>query len=203
MAAKIDRFAVADSDRPVRYRAPVPKAKLTCAAALTVGLAAAGCGSGGHSSTASQTSFKSGFAVSQRIFRSFGTDIARDITGAGNKTDAQLATEFRALADRAGQQATQLAALQPPAKYKRLIATLVAGFHATKADLSLIATAATHNDAASAAGATRTLLRDAARIKAVDVSLSRALGLPAPGAAERSRRSTTSARSTTSTSSHT
>lgn len=161
----------------------MPKGNLTCATALAVGLAAAGCGSGGHSSTASQTSFNRGFAVSQRIFRRFGTDIAKDITGAGNKTDAQLAEEFRALSDRAGQQATQLAALPAPAKYKRRIATLVAGFHATKEDLSHIATAATHNDAANAATATRTLLRDAARIKAVDVSLSTALGLPAPGAA--------------------
>jgi hypothetical protein len=142
----------------------------------------AGCGSGTSStSSASQADFKAGFAASQREFRKLGIDLAKDITRAGSKTDAQLAKEFGALAKRAGQQASQLAALKPPAKYTKRITRLVAGFRATQADLSKIATAATSHDASSAQSATRTLLTDAARIKTADTSLSTDLGLPGVG----------------------
>ena len=153
--------------------------RLACAVALA-GIAAAGCGSSSKSSTTSQVSFKSGFATSQAEFRRLGTDIGKDITGAGNKTDAALATEFGNLAKRADQQATQLAALHAPAKRQKQVARMVAGFHAVKGDLSKISTAAVHHDAASAEAATRALLTDAATIKTADVALSKALGLPGP-----------------------
>ena len=154
----------------------------------------AGCGSGKSSSSTSQVAFKAGFATSQKEFRKLGTDIARDITGAGAKTDADLAKEFTALATSAEHQSTQLAALQSPAKYRQRIASLVAGFHAMKADLAKIATAATDHDASSAEAATRSLLSDAAKIKTADVSLSKDLGLPGVQGAS----STTSTTSTSS-----
>jgi hypothetical protein len=157
--------------------------------ALAAGIALAGCGSSGKSSTTSQASFKTGLATSQQDFRKLGTDIAKDITGAGNKTDAAIAREFGNLATRAGQQADQLAALHVPARYHRQVASLVSGFHAVKADLANIATAATHHNASNAQAATRELLRDAATIKTADNALSKSLGLPAPGA---SRTSTSS-----------
>lgn len=137
-----------------------------------------GCGSNSSSSSASQADFKAGFATSQREFRKLGTSLAKDITRAGSRTDAQLAKEFGALAKRARQQAGQLAALKPPAKYTRRITALVAGFRATEADLSKIATAATDHDASSAEAATRALLTDAAKIKTADTSLSKDMGLP-------------------------
>jgi hypothetical protein len=143
-------------------------------------LVVAGCGSGTSSTSASRVKFKAGFATSQREFRKLGTALARDITRAGSKTDAQLAKEFGALAKRARQQASQLAALKPPAKYAKRITSLVAGFRATEADLSKIATAATNHDASSAESATRTLLTDAAKIKTADTSLSKDLGLSGP-----------------------
>ena len=143
---------------------------------------AAGCGSGGSSSTTSQVSFQSGFATTQRDFRQLGTDIAKDITGAGRKTDAAIAAEFTKLAHRADQQAAQLGGLHVPARYKKQVASLISGFHAVKADLANISTAATHHNASNAQAATRELLRDAATIKTADTALSKALGLPAPGA---------------------
>ena len=112
-------------------------------AALAAGMVAAGCGSSSKSSTTSQVSFKSGFATSQQDFRTLGTDIAKDITGAGNKTDAAIAAEFGKLATRASQQADQLAALHVPARYEKQVARMVSGFHAVKGDLTNIATAAT------------------------------------------------------------
>ena len=154
--------------------------------ALAAGIAVAGCGSSGKSSTTSQVSFKSGFATSQQDFRALGTDIAKDITGAGKKTDAAIATEFQKLATRANQQADQLAALHAPARYKKQVASLISGFHAVKADLANIATAAKGHNASNAEAATRELLRDAATIKTADNALSRALGLPAAGASSTS-----------------
>jgi hypothetical protein len=158
---------------------------LACAAVLA-GIAAAGCGSSHTSTTTSQVSFKNGFATSQTEFRRLGTDIAKDITGAGNKTDAALATEFDELATRADQQAAQLNSLHIPARYKTRVAKMVTGFHAVKDDLSNISTAAKNHNASNAEAATRSLLTDAATVKTADVTLSKALGLPAPSAAKSS-----------------
>jgi hypothetical protein len=183
---------------PVRYRARVISARLVCAAGLVVGLALAGCGSGKSSSTTtSQVAFKAGFATSQKEFRKLGTDLAKDITGAGARTDAELAKEFNRLATRASQQADQLAALHAPAKYATRVSSLVAGFHGMKADLSKISTAATNHDASSAEAATRQLLTDAAKIKTADVSLSKDLGLPQAGRASSSSASTSASTTTT------
>jgi hypothetical protein len=173
--------------------------KFVCAVTMAASVAAAGCGSSKSSSSTSHVDFKTGFATSQKTFRTLGTDIAKDITGAGTKTDAELAKQFRGLATRANQQASQLAALTTPARYTKRVTTLVAGFHALKADLSKISTAATKHDASSAAAATRALLTDAAKIKTADTSLSKDLGLPQAQAAASS--STSSSTSTTSTTS--
>jgi hypothetical protein len=160
--------------------------------ATAAAMAAAGCGSSHSSSTTSQVTFKSGFATTQRDFRQLGTQIAKDITGAGKKTDAALAVEFTKLANRAEQQATQLSGLHVPARYKKQVASMISGFHAVKADLSNISTAATNHNASNAEAATRELLHDAATIKAADEALSRALGLPAPDASSTSTTSSSS-----------
>lgn len=164
--------------------------------AMTATIAVAGCGSG-TSSSASQVDFKTGFATSQKDFRKLGTDIAKDITGAGSRTDAQLATEFGGLATRADQQAGGLAALKAPPKYTKRMSSLVAGFHAIKADLSKISTAATHHDAKRAEAATRSLLTDAAKIKTADTSLSKALGLPPVQAVSSASTSSSAAKTST------
>jgi hypothetical protein len=172
--------------------------KLACALTMAATVAAAGCGSSKSSSSSSHVDFKSGFAASHKAFRQLGTDIAKDIAGAGTKTDAELAKEFRGLARRADGQATQLAALAAPSKYTQRMGNLVAGFHSLKLDLSKIATAATKHDASSAGTATRALLVDAAKIKTADTSLSKDLGLPAAQAASSSTSSSVSTTSTTS-----
>ena len=82
-----------------------------------------------------------------------------------------------------------MAALHVPARYEKHVATMISGFHAIKADLANIATAATHHNASNAEAATRELLRDAATIKTADNAVSKSLGLPVAGA---SRTSTTS-----------
>jgi hypothetical protein len=169
-------------------------------AVVTVSLGATGCGSGTSSSstTASLAGFKTGFAAGQKEFRRLGTDIAQDITGAGNKTDAELATEFSALATRADRQASQLAALRAPARYAQRMTSLVSGFHLIKADLAKIATAAKTHNASSAEKATRALLADAVKIKSADTSLSKDLGLPSTSASGSSSSSSSSGSSSSS-----
>ncbi len=162
---------------PVRYRARVISARTVCALAMAASILVAGCGSGKSSSSISRVDFKTGFATSHREFSELVTEIAKDITGAGSKTDAQLAKEFHALATRADQQASQLAALTVPSTYAKQMTTMVAGFHALKGDLSTISGAATKDSAQGAETATRALLTDAAKIKTADTSLSKDLGL--------------------------
>ena len=162
----------------MRYRARVISGRLVCALAVAASLAVTGCGSGKSSSSISRVDFKTGFAANHKEFGVLVTAIAKDLTGAASRTDAQLAKEFGGLATRADQEASQLADLTAPSKYSKRMSTLVTGFHALKADLSTISSAATKHNAQSAETATRELLTDAAKIKTADTSLSEDLGLP-------------------------
>ncbi len=141
--------------------------------AALVAVALAGCGS----SAPSLTVFKAGFKADKARFRKLGLDLESAIGGAKTKTDAQLAAELRPLSARARQQATQLAKLNPPAKYKHNVAEVRAGFDAISVDLKRIAVAATHNDAHTASAATRALIADATRVHTADVAISGALGI--------------------------
>lgn len=153
--------------------------KLACTAAVVAGLAVAGCGGGGgsSSSTASLSSFKTGFSADKAVFKALGVDLGTAISGAASKTDAQLATQFSALASRAAQQAKTIGKLNPPAKYKTQVGTLVVAFNATAADLTAISAAAAAHNVTAAEAATKKLLVDAAKVKSSDDSISKALGL--------------------------
>lgn len=141
------------------------------AAALTA-TALVGCGS----STPSTSAFRSGFEVDRAQFRKLGQDLEATIGNAKNETDAQLAAELQPLSTRAREQGTQLAKLQPPAKYKRDLNQLIAGFNAIAVDLKQIATAATKDDAEAAGTATQALVSDATRVKAADLAIATGLG---------------------------
>lgn len=148
---------------------------VACAAVIAA-LALAGCGG---SSGPSLSAFKKGFASEKASFRQLGLDLQGAITGAKAKTDAQLATEIGGLATRASAQASTLAKLDPPAKYKTPLANLVAGFRSVATDLRAIAAAAVKHDATQAKTATETLLGDAAKVKTADDTITKGLGLPA------------------------
>lgn len=143
---------------------------------LTIALAACG-----GASAPSGSAFRSGFKTDKAQFRRLGVDLQHAIGGAQAKTNAQLATEFDSLSTRARQQASKLAKLDPPAKYKHSLDELVAGFKAVAGDLSQIASAARANDVQGAKAATRSLVGHAAQVKAADVAISDALGLPTQG----------------------
>ena len=144
--------------------------------AITLALAVAGCGA---SSPPSLSAFKADFKTNKASFRQLALDLQKAITGARAKTDAQLATEIGALASRASAQASAIAKLNPPAKYKIDAHHLAAGFRAVATDLSAISHAAVKHDAAAAKTATVTLLHDAAKVKTSDDAITKGLGLPA------------------------
>jgi hypothetical protein len=135
----------------------------------------AGCGG---SSGPSLSSFKSGFAADKAQFTKLGTDLATSVEKAGSQSNAELASAFAALSQRATQQASQLGKLDPPAKYKDDLDQLKARFTTVATDLSEIATAATKGDPQAAKAATEKLVQDAAKVKSSDTALTGALGLP-------------------------
>lgn len=152
------------------------KTKAVAAGTVTFALALTGCGG---SSAPSLSAFKGHFKSDKASFRQLGLDLQKAITGAQAKTDAQLATEISALAARASAEASSLAKLSPPDKYKADTQKLTAGFNAVAADLRSISTAAVQHDAAKAKQATTALLGDAAKVKAADDAVTKGLGLPA------------------------
>lgn len=150
------------------------KSTLTVAALV---ITLAGCGAG---SAPSLSAFKSGFSADKAAFRQLGLDLQKAIVTAQSKTDPQLAAEIGALASRAKRQATSLAKLNPPHRFKADLHELVAGFDAVAADLSRISVAADKHDAANAQAGTVALLSDSSRVKAGDSAISSGLHLP-PG----------------------
>ena len=145
--------------------------------AVLVGLLIAGCG--GSSKPPSLSEFKSGFQADKVQFRQLGLDLQRAIVGAKGETDAQLATELSTLSTRSSDQATRLKKLNPPPKFKGELQSLVAAFNAVSVDLKAISQAAAKHDATGARSETETLLKDAAKVKSSDDSLTSGLGLPA------------------------
>ena len=138
----------------------------------------AGCG--GRSSTASSASlsnFKSTFISDREQFRQLGRELGHAIVTARLHSNAQLATEFNAFAERANQQATRVANLNPPAKFQATVNQLRTDFKAVAADLKRIAAAARQGDAQAARAATRKLLHDASHVKAADIAVSDALNI--------------------------
>ena len=147
-------------------RARIGVAVLVAAAVLT------GCGGG-----PSLAAFKTAFKADKARFHQFSLDLQQAIGTAGSKSNAQLASELGALSARADKQASQLASLNPPAKYKGELDKLVAGFRGIATDLKQISGAAVKRDAQQAGTATRQLVVDATKVRAADDGLSALLGL--------------------------
>jgi hypothetical protein len=176
------------------------------AAVAVLGIALAGCGSSKtttSSSSASATSsaspttassssatatssaagggasgFKAAFVADRAQFRTLGNNLGKSLNQAGSKTDAQLATEFQDLSNRAKAQAGKLSQLSPPAKLKPAVDRLVNGLNTVADKLQKIATDANNHNAASAKADTIKLVQQAAQVKAADVQISNALNLP-------------------------
>ncbi len=161
-------------------------------AIVVLGIGLAGCGSSkttSSSSTAATTSsstaaggtaaFKAAFVADRTQFRQLGNSLAKALTGAGSKTDDQLATQFQGLAVKAKAEATKLSQLSPPAQFKPTLDKLVTALNNVGDKLQKIATDATNHNATTAKTDTITLVQQAAAVKAADTTLSSGLKLPA------------------------
>ena len=71
------------------------------AAIAVLGIGLAGCGSSKTTSSSSTPAFKAAFVADRTQFRQLGNSLAKALTGAGSKTDDQLATQFQGLAVKA------------------------------------------------------------------------------------------------------
>jgi hypothetical protein len=172
------------------------------AAVVALALALAGCGSSNSSSSsassaasattsstspatssstsaASPAAFKAAFLADRTQFRELGTSLQKALTQAGNKTDAQLATQLSALSSKAKAQAAKLSQLNPPAKYKPTLDKLVTALNNVATRLDKIATDANNHSAGAAKSDTIKLIQEAGNVKAADTQLSTSLGLPA------------------------
>ncbi len=169
----------------------MPKRSTIPALALAA-LSLSACGSS-SSSSSSQTSsppkasapatpspgaFKTGFAKDKAQFTKLGNDLGAAIQAAPKKSNSQLASQFDALAARTTQQQAALRQLNPPAQYKAKLDELTADFGPVAKDMKAISAAARSNSASGARTAAARLVKDSAALKAADVALSTALGIP-------------------------
>jgi hypothetical protein len=146
---------------------------------VLLAISLAGCGGSSANSGPSLSAFKSGFAKDKTQLRQLGADLQGALTNARTKTDAQLATELAALSTRSTQQASQLAKLDPPPKFKTDLKTLSLSLGAVGSDLSQIAAAATKHDAKAARALTTTMVHHAGAVQLSEAALTKGLGLPA------------------------
>jgi hypothetical protein len=163
------------------------RTKRTCAAAAVALVALAGCGGSGGSGgsttqTASLPSFKAGLSAVDTKYADLPGDIDTAVTGAGSKSNSQLATEFSGLATRTKAMATDVGKLKPPAKYKADAQRMTAALNAVAKDLSGISTAATNGDVTAAENATKALLTDSGKVKVASDTLDQAVGLSSASA---------------------
>src|SRR3954469_1343344 len=91
------------------------------AATAALALVPAGCGS---SSAPTKESFAKQFAQQRTQLRALGADVGAAVAGARHKSDADLAVEFRELADRATGLAGALGALSAPKQLRNDLSTL-------------------------------------------------------------------------------
>ena len=123
--------------------------------------------------------FKAAFVADRTQFRQLGTSLAKSLTGARGKTDAELAGEFQGLAVRAKAQAAKLSQLTPPAQFKPTVDKLVKALDDVGDRLQRIAVDAQNHNASSAKSDTIKLVQASVLVKTADTALSNGLKLPA------------------------
>jgi hypothetical protein len=133
-------------------------------------------GCGGSSSSDQTAAFKSSFSSAANQFRTTSQAIGTAIEQAPSRTDAQLAAEFRDLAQRWQGDLTRLEALKAPASVAGPFNTMSAAATRAEADLKAIAAAVQgHNTATTQQGSTR-LVADILAAKSASTTITNKLG---------------------------
>ena len=128
-----------------RFRLSVFTATVACVALLS------GCGSDGNGS---EKAYRVAFAYLNLDILSTGQEVAKAVTTASTKTDAEVAVDFARISQTAGLIAGSLARLTPPKDLKADHVLLIRGMRREAGKLSLIVMAALKGDAAAAKAAT-------------------------------------------------
>lgn len=164
-------------------RRPLAPLLVTCVALAATALP--GCGGDGSPTpsttgarpAAADQAFRRAVAAERTTLTSIGTDIQTAIDGAAQRSDAELAQQFGALAGRAQAALTTLDGLRPPASARDEVAALRTAVEAGVRDLRAIARAADAGDAAAAESSTRALVGHSPAIGDASRALATAAGV--------------------------
>lgn len=132
-------------------------------AALVAAVSLAACGGGSDAPTAADA--KAAYAPIQTKIKSLGTDIGGAIGGASQATDAELAQQFDALADRGRAQKAEIDGIDVPDSLAALRNALRNALSKGTDDLTDIATASKASNAAAARAAAEKLVADSEQIR--------------------------------------
>lgn len=141
---------------------------------VAVAAALAGCGG---ASGPSLSAFKTGYLAAWPVHSQFGAELVGAIRTAPQKTNAELATEFQQLSDKASHEATQLSRLDPPDKYRTEVDQIIGGIGMVRSDLRAISIAASAGSASDARDATIKLIKDADHASTLNRTLTAKLGV--------------------------
>ncbi len=133
-------------------------------AALVVAVFLTACG-GGSSDAPTAADAKAAYAPVQTKIKGLGTDIGAAVAQASSATDAELATQFDALADRGRAQKAEIDAVEVPDSLVAERNALRDALDKGTDDLTDIATASKASDAAAARTAAEKLISDSEQIR--------------------------------------
>ena len=140
--------------------------------ALTVG-----CGSSSTTTTNTTAKFKTGYANVRKELKATTTSIANAISQATSKTDAEIGTTFKGLANTWQTNASQLQTLKPPANVAADFNTVKGAATRVEADLNAVAAAAATHSSSAAARAVASIATDLGVAKTADTTITQKLGI--------------------------
>jgi hypothetical protein len=147
-------------------------------AAMSVGLAACGSSSKTSDDQAVTATFKAGYAKQRTVLNETFDELGQIVSGASERTDAQLQSDLRAVESKYHLQLARLETLKPPAKLTSQFAAVTAVGRKLDDDLNKMVAAVAGHDAAAAKASTKQLVAHSAPLNAATAKLGKALGLP-------------------------
>jgi hypothetical protein len=141
--------------------------------AATIGLACALALAFGACGESEENEFKEDYNAAVRPLSELSADIGDSISGAGGRSNDQIAREFERLADKAQQARDNLGQLEPPDEATESFDMLLAALARGARDLRAVAEAARDGDPAAARRASEDLNESGRAIQRAETALQR------------------------------